>query len=213
MRTARPARDPAHFERLFRDRLAGLDPGHGIDLLELAAGETAAMETAPRPLSREMAGGAVEMGDLAALADRIGARLGRGAVTVAAPRPSHLPERAEREARFDGALADWSAPGPGAGPRPPRMLERPEPVEVIAQVPDGPPVRFTWRRVTRQVVRAEGPERIAPEWWDLSERLPRARDYYRVEDAAGRRYWLYREGLYGDGRGGAPRWFLHGLFA
>ena len=213
VRTARPARDPAHFARLFADRLAGLDPGHGIDLVELAAAATAPMEATPRPLSQEMTGEAVDIAALAALADRIGARLGAAAVTVTAPAASHIPERAERVARFADDLPDWSAPDPATGPRPARMLERPEPVEVIARVPDGPPVRFVWRRVARQVVRAEGPERIAPEWWDLSERLPRARDYYRVEDAAGRRYWLYREGLYGDGRGGDPRWFLHGLFA
>ena len=29
---------------------------------------------------------------------------------------------------------------------------------------------------------------------------------------AGRRFWIYREGLVGDGRGGAPEWYLHGLF-
>ena len=213
VRTARPGRDPAHFARLFADRLAGLDPGHGIDLLALGAQDTEAMEAAPRPLSRGMADAPIDIAALSALADRIGARLGRAAVTVPDPRASHLPERAEATRRFDGALPEWSAPDPATGPRPPRLLEQPEPVEVIAAVPDGPPVRFTWRRVARQVVRAEGPERIAPEWWDLSDHMPRARDYYRVEDAAGRRYWLFRDGLYGDGRGGAPRWFLHGLFA
>jgi protein ImuB len=155
----------------------------------------------------------VDAAALAALADRIGARLGPEAVGVLAPRASHIPERAEALERFEGALPDWSDDAAAPGPRPPRMLERPEPIEVVAGVPDGPPVRFVWRRVARQVVRAEGPERIAPEWWDLSERRPRARDYYRVEDASGRRYWLFREGLYGDGRGGAPRWFVHGLFA
>jgi protein ImuB len=78
-------------------------------------------------------------------------------------------------------------------------------------VPDGPPVRFRWRRVLHEVVRAEGPERIAPEWWhDRGERA--VRDYYRLEDAAGRRFWVFRRGLYGTGAE-PPRWFLHGLFA
>ena len=61
-----------------------------------------------------------------------------------------------------------------------------------------------------RVARAEGPERIAPEWWIDGESAP-SRDYFRIEDEAGRRYWLYREGLYGEGE--APRWFVHGLFA
>jgi protein ImuB len=93
-------------------------------------------------------------------------------------------------------------------------------VEVIAEVPDGPPLRFVWRRIVRRVVRADGPERIAPEWWTYlppapgeTGKMPRTRDYYRVEDADGRRYWVFREGLYGDGRGQSPEWFVQGLFA
>lgn len=171
------------------------------------------MQAAPRPLMRDPAGAAVDAADLAALADRIGARLGPDAVRVSLPARRHRPDLAERLAPFDGTLPDWPATPHTAGPRPPRMLERPEPVTVLAAVPDGPPLRFVWRRVLRQVVRAEGPERIAPEWWDLDTDVPRARDFYRVEDAAGRRYWLCREGLYGDGRGGLPVWRLYGLFA
>jgi protein ImuB len=80
----------------------------------------------------------------------------------------------------------------------------------MAEIPDGPPLRFRWRRLLRQVVRAEGPERIADEWWQTGSERP-IRDYFRIEDAAGRRYWLYREGRFGDGA--PPRWFVHGLFA
>ena len=91
-----------------------------------------------------------------------------------------------------------------------RLFERPEPVEAMAEVPDGPPQRFRWRRALHGVAKAEGPERIAGEWWvDGFDVKPR--DYYRVEDGEGRRYWLYREGLY-DGEA-LPRWYLHGLFA
>ncbi|MFN3835992.1 MAG: DNA polymerase Y family protein, partial [Glycocaulis sp.] len=115
-------------------------------------------------------------------------------------------------------------PTPGscaqAGPRPLRMLNRPERVEVISQVPDGPPLRFVWRRRAHRVVRADGPERIAPEWWthlppagQPPAALPRTRDYYRIEDTDGRRFWVFREGLYEDGRGGLPEWFVQGFFA
>ena len=64
----------------------------------------------------------------------------------------------------------------------------------------------------REVVRVEGPERIAPEWW-RERSTARLRDYYRIEDDGGRRYWIYRQGITGDGRGGVPDWFLQGLYA
>ena len=85
-------------------------------------------------------------------------------------------------------------------------------MHVIYAVPEGPPAQFIWRRQTLKVTRHAGPERIAPEWW-RDRPGTRLRDYYKVEDARGRRLWLYREGLDGDGRGGQPRWFVHGIFA
>ena len=78
-------------------------------------------------------------------------------------------------------------------------------------MPDGPPIRFRWRRLTHDVARAEGPERIAPEWWRDGSDEP-MRDYYRVEDAQGHRFWLYRTGFY-EAEAAPPRWYLHGLFA
>ena len=107
---------------------------------------------------------------------------------------------------------DWRET-PGKPPRPPLLLAKPEPLHVMAEIPEGPPARFTWRRVSRRVVKAEGPERIAPEWWrdGRGGATASTRDYYVIEDAAGRRYWLFREGLYGEGR--QPAWFIHGLFA
>ncbi|MEM9148357.1 MAG: DNA polymerase Y family protein [Pseudomonadota bacterium] len=214
---ARPTRDPAHMVRLLAERLDGLDPGFGIDLMRLEADGLAPMESAPRPLPGRLGSEHTDLGALAALADRMAARLGAETVTVAAPQESHHPEWAEQARPFAGALPDWHAasPAPGRdGPRPLSLFDRPEPLEVLAEIPDGPPVRFTWRQIARAVARAEGPERIGPEWWRArpGETL-RARDYYRVEDTEGRRYWLYREGLYDDGQAALPRWYLHGLFA
>jgi len=97
-------------------------------------------------------------------------------------------------------------------PRPIRLFRRPEPIEAIAEVPDGPPVRFRWRRVLHQVAHAEGPERIAMEWWRDQKGRALTRDYFRVESREGVRVWVYREGLYGRELK-EPRWFLHGLFA
>jgi protein ImuB len=97
-------------------------------------------------------------------------------------------------------------------PRPIRLFGRPEPIEAIAEVPDGPPVRFRWRRVLHQVAHAEGPERIAMEWWRDQNGRALTRDYFRVESREGVRVWVFREGLYGRELM-EPRWFLHGLFA
>ena len=125
-----------------------------------------------------------------------------------------LPEQAAAAAPAYCTAPDpqgWSAaPDPDAPARPLRLFEQPEPIDAVAEVPDGPPVRFRWRRALHQVVRAEGPERIAPAWWSTGPKP--TRDYYRVEDEAGQRYWLYREGLYAL-EAAHPRWFLHGLFA
>ena len=89
--------------------------------------------------------------------------------------------------------------------------DRPEAIAVVYATPEGVPRRFVWRRLVHDIARVEGPERIAPEWW-RERSTARLRDYYRVEDEAGRRYWIFREGIAGDGRGGAPAWFIHGLF-
>jgi protein ImuB len=115
--------------------------------------------------------------------------------------------------------ADAPSSSPKNALRPAFLLARPEPIDVIAEVPDGPPAQFIWRRVERRVARAEGPERIAPEWWrtlylDDGQKQPRTRDYYKIEDQAGAAYWVFRHGLFaGEEASGPPSWFLHGLFA
>jgi protein ImuB len=94
-----------------------------------------------------------------------------------------------------------------------RLFERPEPIEAMAALPDAAPARFRWRGLWRRVARAEGPERIAQEWWRLSPEqtsVAAVRDYYRVEDEAGGRFWVFRAGLYSGPQ--APRWWLHGVF-
>ena len=89
---------------------------------------------------------------------------------------------------------------------------------MIVVLPDGPPLRFRWRRALHEVIAAEGPERIEGAWW--SEHGGPARDYFWVEDKSGLRFWLFRSGLYRDLMRGdlaqgaaAPTWFLHGTFA
>lgn len=147
---------------------------------------------------------------IAAFVDRITARLGSEAVTRFAFKESHWPERAACLVPVLAEEAEAVAI-PISQPRPLTLLPRPEPITAIAAVPDYPPRQFVWRRCHHKVTRAEGPERISPEWWHLEDKTPLARDYYLVEDDKGRRFWLYREGVYSAD--GGQRWFMHGMLA
>ena len=142
---------------------------------------------------------------MAQLLDRLSQRL---AVWRLAPRASHWPERAvQRVGVFDPVALTHMAGTPRR--RPLRLLRRPLALQAMAMLPDGPPFRLRAGRASSRVLRAEGPERLEPEWWrDRPDR--RFRDYYRVELAGGARLWVCRSGHVLPGE--APRWWLHGRF-
>ncbi|CCA93060.1 DUF6504 family protein [Novosphingobium sp. PP1Y] len=205
---AAPSRDAEHLAGLYGRKLEGLDAGFGIELVRMRA-----PWCEPLALSQQdfEAAAKAHGTSLAACIDRLSVRLGEEAVRRPVPRASHLPERAqrwqgplERETSSQGAF-DFHF-------RPLKMLDRPEQIAVIYETPDGLPKRFRWRGQVHEIARAEGPERIAPEWW-RERGTARLRDYYRIEDGQGRRYWIYRSGVVGDGRGGTPAWFLQGICA
>ena len=150
------------------------------------------------------------MPDIADLVDTLANRVGEHAVYRAVPVASDVPERSV--ARIGAMAANTGSTWPGHWPRPYRLLPRPEPIETLALLPDHPPVWFTWRGIRRRVKRADGPERVFGEWWDRDAELATVRDYFRVEDEAGERYWLYRAGDGEDPDTGSQRWFLHGVF-
>jgi protein ImuB len=214
--SSRPLRDPQAISLLLRERIKAaaergdedpLDSGFGFDLMRLAALHVEELNPAQDSWTRVV----VPLQEKGAeLIDRLGARLGAHRVQRLAPNPTHWPDHAARFVTAATAPAiDWDTEP--QLPRPIRVFERPEPVEAIAEVPDGPPLRFKWRRVMHEVVSIEGPERIAPEWW--AQQAPQlTRDYFRVEDKEGRRFWMFREGLYGE-EAPRPGWFLHGVFA
>ena len=205
--TARATRNGDHLLRLFAGKLDTVDPGFGIDLMALHAVRVEPLEGEQFSLTGGGRGGR----DIDFLVDRLLVRLGTGAVCRLGPVDRHMPEKAERAVAPGRDPASWPV-GPDLPQRPFRLFDRPEPVEAVAEVPEGPPLLFTWRGVLRRVARAAGPERIEPEWW-AGDRDEAARDYYRVEDAEGRRYWLYRAGHYGDtGTEEPPRWYVHGLY-
>lgn len=209
---SRPCREPEQLMRLFDERLGEIDPGFGVDRLVLEALSTESLAATPGVLPVLKAAPGHDDEAAAQLIDRLAARFGARAVHRLAPRDSWSPERAQTRAPHGGPRPDWSGQVEETPPRPPFLLDPPEPVTAIAELPDSPPARFTWRRKPRRVVRAQGPERIAPEWWRHIGRGPaRVRDYYAVEDEDGRRYWLYREGLYDD-PAAPPVWRMHGLF-
>jgi protein ImuB len=168
---------------------------------------SASPPTPPSPARGE--GVVIFNDDASMLIDRLANRLGARSVGRLVPHAAHLPERAQR---FLFAFAPMTAATAwDARPRPVRLLPRPEPIEAMAPVPDDPPLSFRWRRRRHRIVRAEGPERIMGEWWRGARETELLRDYYRVEDEDGRRYWLFRAGLY---QAEAPaRWFMHGLCA
>ena len=212
VRTGRPTRDAPATLRLFRERMATLshplDPGFGFDQMRMSVPWTQTLTPAQQGLERETPGEEA----FSRLIDRLTARLGPEAVLRFEPFSSHIPERGAR------LIPASARPGDGAWPeldpddpplRPLQMFDPPQPVETLAEVPDGYPLKFRWRRVLHEVTRAEGPERIGGEWWRAPDQ--RTRDYYRIEDQDGRRFWLFRQGLYGETP--EPRWFIHGLFA
>jgi protein ImuB len=232
--TSRASRDPGHLMRLLAEQLDRLPepPSAAPDALSAAAEAMVETLTLAATVTEPLSAAQVSLDNdreadpaaLERLVDRLAGRLGPDGVIRFTPRDTHLPERVQagrpalehRENRMKPAEpGSWHT----ARPRPPRLLARPEPVEAVAPVPDDPPVIFRWRGQIHRVVRAEGPERIEPEWWRPPARPGRdtainddIRDYYRVEDADGRRFWLYRAGLYDRAPAAPPSWFLHGLF-
>lgn len=246
--TSRPGRNPAHVRRLMAERLTGLDAGFGVDVITLEAAHLEPVDATQIDLEAVATSGDDGIG---ALIDRLVSRLGSTRVSLWGDAASHIPERAEvwrpaMDAHLETSrkqmsptrhdtmrkVASHRADFTHLPQCPPVLLSPPEPIAVIAEIPEGAPQHFVWRRVPRRIVRSEGPERIASEWWrhiGAEKPSPGTRDYYRLEDATGARYWVFREGLYatGDEESGdidgdemvtdeaaiiAPRWFVHGLF-
>lgn len=223
---SRPVHDPNHLMRLFAPKLERLDPagpdGHsGVEVAVLAIPAVAAFTAEQTAMTRldALAGRPLEPPlepsrarrlelnpNIAALADRLAGRLGAANVLALGLRESHWPERAATaQPILDGPPPRETSACAGLA-RPLRLLGRPEPIEVTGEAAaTSPPAAFHWRALTHRIARSQGPERIEAEWW--RGRQARARDYYRIEDREGRRFWLYRELA-----GNAPRWFLHGMF-
>ena len=204
--TALPLRDVKRMTRLLSDKIETIEPGFGIEIMTLAA-------TVAGPLTLKQAVTSLVAEpepDVSGLFDLLANRVGEQNLYRAAPVASDVPERAVRH--IPALAADTGADWPGHWPRPARLFARPEPIETVALLPDHPPVTFTWRGVRRRVKRADGPERVFGEWWKRDPELIAVRDYFRIEDDAGERFWVFRAGDGDDPLTGSQRWFLHGIF-
>ena len=184
---------------LFREKLETIDPGLGIDAIVLSASETNPLKVWQTGLNTNSIAEQTE--NVIKLLDRLVSRLGSDNVTRLEPVERHLPELASREVSTasipSGVKQGWR--GPTHYPsRPLQLLVHPLRIDVIAEIPDGQPFLFYWQNHQRRVIAAEGPERITPEWWLIREKMWKTkplnndvRDYYRIEDKDGKRYWLY----------------------
>jgi protein ImuB len=216
--TGAPTRDPALVLRLLRERIDSLadplDPGFGYDSVDLATTHSEALPDRQENLEAERR----HPDTLGPLLDRLAVRHGPSRVLRFAAGNSHVPERAGklRSLREKKKTSTWLEVNENAPPlRPLVLFDPPQPVRVIVSLPDGPPCRFIWKGKPHQVLRHEGPERVAAEWWrrrgGYEDNPGLTRDYYRVEDDSGHRFWLFRHGLYGQ-EAERPDWYLHGLF-
>lgn len=201
---ARASRDPVHLARLLQLRLEKVDPGMGVEIGRLTA-------VRAEPLGAQTVGSVLSddgLKDLATLVDRLAGRVGHRALFRAAPVESDVPERAVVQVPALEQPPAWPA-----WKRPARLLIRPEPLSsVVALLPDHPPRRFAWRGQLHDVVAGDGPERIHGEWWRRDGEVWAVRDYYRVEDRDGRRFWLFRRGDGVEPATGDLSWWMHGAF-
>ncbi|MET0309358.1 MAG: DNA polymerase Y family protein [Sphingomonas sp.] len=223
---ARPNRDPAHLLRLLTRRIEEIEPGYGVDAMTLHLRRAAPL--GPEPVTERLDEEAAP--DLAPLVDTLATRIGLRRLWRNRPVESDVPERSvarapvldapmrggarekiDRVAQLDRspALHPWHP----EWPKPTRLLHRPELLDhVVAELPDHAPRRFTWRGATHRVVRSDGPERVHGEWWKHIAESHHVRDYFRVEDEEGRRYWLFRRGDGERAVTGDLSWYLHGVF-
>jgi protein ImuB len=204
--TGLPLRDVKRMTRLLCDKIETIDPGFGIEVMTLTA-------AVAEPLAPTQAASSLVEDpepDVSGLIDLLANRVGEKNLYRVAPVASDVPERSV--CHIPALAPETGAEWPGHWPRPSRLLAHPEPIDTVALLPDHPPASFTWRGVRRRLKRADGPERVFGEWWKRDPELATVRDYFRIEDDAGERYWVFRAGDGEDPLTGSQRWFLHGVF-
>ena len=194
----------SHLFKLFQLKIDQIRPALGIELFVLDAPKVD--EVTPGQESLWMGKPGLNHQSVIQLLDRVAGKVGNGVISRYIPASHYWPERSIRRTNniTEKADTEWRMDKP----RPTELLKKPDPIEVMALIPDHPPKFFIYKNVRHLVLKADGPERIEREWWlDEGEH----RDYYQVEDEQGQRYWLYRSGHYDGGQ--KYKWFIHGFFA
>jgi protein ImuB len=202
--TAKPVRDAERLTKLLCDRIDKIDPGFGIEVMTLSAVHCEPLD-AIQTISSLIEEPEAEVGGLIDIIANRGHRVYRVAALE-----SDVPERsfAAMPALADDDELGW----PAEWPRPSRLLLHPEPIQCMALLPDHPPASFTWRGSRHAVKRADGPERVFGEWWKRDKELGAVRDYFVVENDAGERFWIFRQGDGEHADSGSGSWFLQGIF-
>ncbi|MEP6596845.1 MAG: DNA polymerase Y family protein [Ginsengibacter sp.] len=202
--THRPSCNSKHLFKLFEIKISGIEPALGIELFILEAVKVEELSAVQEKLWND--NGALNDTGLFELLDRIAGKLGANHIRCYIPDEHYWPERSFKPSFSINEKLEtlWKVDRP----RPLQMLPKPEPIEVTAPIPDYPPMLFRYKGKLHKITKADGPERIEPEWWLQEEQH---RDYYYVEDEEGHRYWLFRSGHYDIDR--SYRWFIHGFFA
>jgi protein ImuB len=202
--TNRPSCNAKHLFKLFEVKIESIEPAPGIELFTLEASKVEDLAT----VQEQLWGNKMDLDnvELSELLDRIAGKIGAHNIHRYVPAEHYWPERSFKEASSlnETIQTAWKVDRP----RPLQLLSRPEPVEVTAPIPDYPPMLFRYKGKLHKIMKADGPERIEPEWW-LQD--GQHRDYYCVEDEDGCRYWLFRSGHYDTAK--SYQWFIHGFFA
>jgi protein ImuB len=202
--TSRATHNKKHLFKLFEEKIQSIEPALGIELFMIEALKTEKLSPKQEKLWDSTSGLKAEA--ISELMDRLMNRFGSAPIHRYVPDEHHWPERSFKPAAdlHESIESSWIVDRP----RPINLLPKPEPIEVMAPIPDYPPMNFRYRGTLHKIAKADGPERIEPEWW-IAEGLHR--DYYSVEDEEGGRYWLFRAGHYATED--PPNWYLHGFFA
>ena len=202
--TASATRDSGHLFDLLAMKVEQIEPGFGIEVMQLIASRY-------EPLAAQQVASFEEdsKAGLPPFVDRIAGRIGPQHIFRMSGVESDVPERSVKRIPPLAATNTW----PREWPRPVRLLRRPEPVDkVIAELPDQAPLRFFWRGKTHRIRKADGPERIYGEWWKSLREAASVRDYFQVEDEQGARFWLFRRGDGEEPGTGDLSWYIHGVF-
>ena len=214
----RPAAWANHLAELLLVRFESLQLPGPVDSIHLSAASTAPLEVRQQEMFAEGHARAA-LQQLSGLIDRLSNRLGHTRVMRVRLIPDAQPELACHYAPLvlgrgvkgsDLLCATGRRPGAAARKasktdltplvRPLRLLAQP------LRLPGGIGA-FSYAGRPERIVRRVGPERIETGWWRGGRHVlvGVARDYYRIETAAGRCYWVFRQLPAGP-------WFLHGMF-